>query len=92
MFSFIIMMAFSLYLAGYGYIALFKQEWLMNVRAFSAKVEGKGELKHEDLTETVGQARRIMAVISLMLGVIGLVLSVMMIVLYIQAQNGPIAV
>jgi len=92
MFTFILMIGFSIYLAAYGFVALFKQEWLMKVRAFSARIEGKGDLKHEDLIESVGQARKIMAVLALVFGVIGVIMSIMVLVIAIQASSGTIAV
>jgi|GEM_PF-4521736 len=92
MLQFLIMIGFSLYLAAYGFVALFKQEWLMKVRAFSARVEGKGDIKHDDLTNNIGMARRVMAVLALLLGVAGLVMSVIMMVVYFQAQSGPVSV
>ncbi len=92
MLTFILMIGFSLYLAAYGFVALFKQEWLMKVRAFSARIEGKGDLKHEDLIESVGQARKIMAVLALIFGIIGFIMSVMVLVIAVQASSGAIAV
>ena len=92
MLTFILMIAFSLYLAGYGFVALFKQEWLMKVRALSARIEGKGDLKHEDLNASVGMARKIMAILSLIFGVIGLAMSVMVLIIAIQASSGTISV
>lgn len=92
MLTFIFMIAFSLYLGGYGFIALFKPEWLMKIRSLSAKIEGKGDLKHEDIQANVGQARKIMAIASLIFGLIGLIISIATMVIYIQAQSGTISV
>lgn len=92
MLTYIFMIAFSLYLTAYGFIALFKQEWLMKIRAFSARIEGKGDVKHEDLQNNVGAARKMMAAASLVLGLIGVVLSVMMLIIAIQAQSGVVSV
>lgn len=91
MLSFILMIAFSLYLAGYGFIALFKKDWLLKIRAMSARLEGKN-LKNEELIADGSTARTAMAIIALVLGIIGLVMSVMTIVVFMQAQSGVISV
>lgn len=92
MLQIMIMVGFSLYLASYGFVALFKQEWLTKLRAFSARVEGKSDIENSDLMNNIGIARRVMAVLALVLGIAGLVMSIIMLVLYIQAQGGPVAV
>ncbi|MGB7338921.1 MAG: hypothetical protein WBC91_08525 [Phototrophicaceae bacterium] len=91
MLSFLLMIAFSLYLTGYGFIALFKKEWLLKIRAMSARLEGKN-LKNEDLITDGSTARTIMAVLALTLGIIGVIVSIMTVVVFMQAQGGTISV
>ncbi len=91
MLSFLLMIAFSLYLTGYGFIALFKKEWLLKIRAMSARLEGKN-LKNEDLITDGSTARTIMAVLALTLGIIGVIVSIMAVVVFMQAQGGTISV
>ncbi|MEM9951765.1 MAG: hypothetical protein AAFV93_05540 [Chloroflexota bacterium] len=90
--SFLFMFGFSLYLAGYGFIALFKKEWLLKIRAFSARLEGKGNIKSDELINDGNTARDAMAVIALAFGVIGIVLSIAFFVIYVQAQSGVVNV
>lgn len=91
MVSFILMIVFSLCVMLYGFSALFKPQWLMNVRAFSAKIEGKEGHKHDELSSNLTQARKVMAIVALVLGVLGLVVSIASLYIYFQAQAGPIS-
>ena len=84
MWNFLLMIAFSLYLMGYGYIALFKREWL-------AKLTGSNP-KNDQTSANFLQARRILAWTSLVLGGLGLVMTIVTMVLIYQSQNGGIAV
>lgn len=92
MFSIILMIIFSGCVASYGYIGLFKQEWLMNLRSMSAKVEGKDGFKHDELSPNITQARKIMAIAALVLGILGILVSVATLFVFFQAQAGPISV
>ncbi len=91
MLSFILMIAFSLCVMLYGFSALFKPEWLMNVRAFSAKIEGKEAHKHDELSSNLSQARKVMAILALIVGILGLAVSIATLFIYFQAQAGPIS-
>ena len=90
--SFLLMLGFSLYLAGYGFIALFRKEWLLKIRAFSARLEGKGNIKNEELIDDGNSARNMMAIAALVLGVLGVILSIAFFVIYVQAQSGVVSV
>lgn len=89
MLSFLVMIGLSLSLTGYGYVALFKKEWLMKLRAFSAQVEGK---EKNELTNTLSQARKIMAILALVLGVVGLIITIASIFVYFQVQSGAVSI
>lgn len=84
--SFLFMLGFSLYLAGYGFIALFKKDWLLKIRAFSARLEGKGNIKNEDLINDSNTARDAMAMAALASGVIGILLSIGYLYVFVVAQ------
>lgn len=92
MFSFILMIGFSISLMSYGFIALFKSEWLMKLRSFSAQIEGKSEQKHDNVNENLATARKIMAIFALVLGTIGLIVTLATIFVYLQAQSGIISI
>lgn len=87
MLNFFLMIGFSLYLAAYGFMALFKREWLDMVMAMITRNERKS---HDTSEPSV--ATRSLAVVSLALGIIGLIMSVVTLVIFIQAQNGVIDV
>lgn len=84
MWNFLLMIAFSLYLIGYGYIALFKREWL-------AKLSGSTQ-KNDQSSANFSQARSILAWTSLVFGGIGLVMTIVTMVIVFQSQNGGFAV
>lgn len=89
MLSFILMILFSLYLAGYGFMALFKQEWLTKLAAFATG----GKIKREDYNQSgSNKGRFILGVMSFALGLIGLGVSVVALVLYVASLSGPIDV
>lgn len=93
MLSFLPMIAFSLFLMTYGYIALFKKDLLWKLRGFSAKVEGKAEAKRDaDSVASMNRMSKIMGTLALILGALGFFLSLAVMYIYFQAQAGPIAV
>ena len=89
MLGFIVMIGMSISLTGYGFAALFKQEWLMKLRAFSAQIEGK---ENNELPSNLSQARKIMAILALILGIVGLIVTLGSIFIYFQAQSGVISI
>lgn len=80
MLQFIIMISLSLLLIAYGFIALFKKDWIWKVREFSARLEGKGHLKREG-TSTVDILGNMMGILAILLGLLGLITNVGMLVL-----------
>ena len=76
----ILMIAFCIILVAYGLVALFKKDWIWKVREFSARLEGKGNIKREEGTsiETMGNA---MAIAALLMGLVGIATNVAMLVL-----------
>jgi hypothetical protein len=91
MLSFIVMIGFSVYLMAYGFIALFKKDLLWKIRGFSAKIEGKaGEKRDEETTANLNRMGNIMGTLALILGIVGFIVSLAAIVIYMQAQAGPI--
>lgn len=87
MFSFILMILFSVYLASYGYIALFKKEWLFKLNAY---VTGDKYKRHDQASSN--RMRTILATAALILGVIGLVMSVIILGIYMISLNGAIEI
>lgn len=76
------MFVFSLYLIAYGLIALFKKEWIWKLREFSAWIEGKEKLKRDtEHTARIDRMGNQLAVVSLLLGVTGFVMNVMLLVI-----------
>jgi hypothetical protein len=93
MLSFILMLGFSVYLMAYGFIALFKKDFLWKLRSFSAKVEGKsGEKRDEATVANMNRMGNMMGIAALVLGAIGFVLALAAMVIYMQSQAGAIAV
>jgi hypothetical protein len=93
MLSFILMIGFSVYLMAYGFIALFKKDFLWKLRGFSAKIEGKsGEKRDEVTVAKMNRMGNIMGTLALILGAIGFLLSLAAMVIYMQAQAGAIAI
>lgn len=85
MFNFILMFFFSIWLIAYGYIALFKKEWIWKLRSFSARLEGKDGLKRDD--EHIAKINRmgnLMAILSLILGLIGFVMNLITLIIYLN--------
>lgn len=87
MLQFVLMIGFSLYLTAYGAIALFRREWIVRLGNMVSRSEEtlKGSAK-------VSGATRILAIASLVLGVIGLIVSSITLYYFIRAQNGVINV
>jgi hypothetical protein len=91
--SFILMMVFSLGSMAYGFVALFKKDWLWKLRGFSASVEGKGGVKRdEDRVASMNRIGNVMGVIALLLGAAGFILTLAVMYIYLQAQAGVITV
>ena len=80
MLQFVFMISLSVLLIAYGFIAIFKKDWIWKVREFSARLEGKGNLKREG-TSNVNMLGNIMGVLAILLGALGLVTNVGMLVL-----------
>ena len=74
------MIGLSILLIAYGFIALFKKDWIWKVREFSARLEGKGHLKR-DGSGSVNILGNLMGVLAILLGMLGLVTNVGMLVL-----------
>lgn len=77
-----ITMAFSLYLIGYGFIALFKKEWIQKLRSASSQTEGREKLKNDDSLR-----KNWLAILSLVFGFISLLMNIAMIVLMNRAAE-----
>jgi hypothetical protein len=75
-----IMFAMSLLLIAYGVVALFKKDWIWRVREFSARIEGKENLKRDEY-QSINQLGNGMAVISLIAGVTLFAMNIAMMVL-----------
>ena len=75
-----IMFAMSLLLIAYGVVALFKKDWIWRVREFSARIEGKENLKRDEY-QSIHQLGNGMAVISLIAGVTLFAMNIAMMVL-----------
>ena len=91
--SFILMIVISLGSMTYGFVALFKKDWLWKLRGFSASVEGKSGQKRDE--ESIAQMNRmgnLMGIIALILGAIGFFMSIATLYIYMQTQAGVIAV
>ncbi|MEL6403133.1 MAG: hypothetical protein AAFV98_08170 [Chloroflexota bacterium] len=87
MLNFFVMIGFSLYLTAYGFLALFKRDWLDTLIAMIMRRERKS---HEPSEPTM--AMRGLALVSLVLGVVGVVMAIATLVIFLQAQNGVIDV
>lgn len=93
MLSFLPMIAFSILLMAYGYIALFKKDLLWKIRGISAKVEGKsGEKRDSSTLANMNRMSNIMGTLSLILGAIGFFLTLAVMYIYFQTQAGVITV
>lgn len=91
--GFILMIGFSLLSMAYGFVALFKKDWLWKLRGFSASVEGKGGKKRdEDSIAQMNRMGNVMGIIALILGAIGFFMSIATLYIYLQTQAGVIAV
>jgi hypothetical protein len=87
MLSFILMFLFSIWLIAYGLIALFKKDWIWKIRSFSAGLEGKGDLKRDEVhTEKINRMGNTMAIISLVLGIIGFVMNIATLIIFLNPQ------
>lgn len=75
-----IMLLFCLYLVAYGYMALFKKEWIWKVRNFSARLEGKGKVKPDERAQSVNKMGNILGALALILGIIGVVMNIALLV------------
>ena len=91
MLSFVLMIGFSLYLMAYGFIALFKKDWIWKLRSVSARVEGKTNSKRdEESASRMNQIGNVLGTIALVAGIIALALSLASIMLFFQADAGLI--
>jgi hypothetical protein len=80
MMIYISMFVFSLYLIAYGWIALFKKDWIWKLRDFSARIERKEKLKRDtEHTARIERMGNAMALLSLVLGITGFIMNVMMV-------------
>lgn len=87
MFSFILMFSFSIILMAYGFVALFKRDWIWKVRVFSARLEGKGDLKRDEISSArINRMVNVMAVAALILGIISFVMNVATLVIYLTPE------
>ena len=72
--------AFSIYLIVYGFIALFKKEWIWKLRNLSSAMESKDKLKNQTGTEDGPRKVNYLAVLSLILGIISLLMNIGMMI------------
>lgn len=87
MFGSLTMLFFSVVLIAYGFIALFKKDWIWKIRAFSARLEGKEVAKRDD--EDIAKINRMgnmMAIAALILGLISFVMNIMTLVILLNPQ------
>jgi hypothetical protein len=71
------MFLFSVLLMAYGFIALFKKEWIWKLRSFSARLEGRDNFKRdEEHTAKINHMGNMMAIAALILGFIAFVMNI----------------
>jgi hypothetical protein len=89
MFSFILMFLFSVLLIFYGFVGLFKKDWIWRLRSFSARLEGKDELKRsEEHTMKINRMGNMMAIAALLLGSLGFVMNLITLIIYLNPDIG----